>query len=394
MLDFVFQSPTKFILQRGGEAAAGNELRALGGKKVLVHYGSESAVRSGLIDRVLKALSAAGLSFVTLGGVKPNPRSGLIREGVALCKEQGVDCILAVGGGSVIDSAKAIAAGVPYDGDFWDFYCGKATVNSALPIGVILTIAAAGSEGSSGSVVSLETESGFHKRDCLSGYLRPKFAILNPELTMTLPPYQTACGIVDIMAHVLERYFSDTEEVELTDRLCEAVLLTMLFEGPKVMKNPEDYGARANIMWAGSLAHNDLCGTGRAQDWASHMMEHELSALYDVAHGAGLAVIMPAFMEYVLTKHAPARQAQLAVRVFGCAPSADEMALAKEGIARFRRFIKSLGMPGNFEELGAKRADIPVLLEKLAIEGRTIGGFVPLDRAACEAVYTIAADAE
>jgi len=391
MDNFQFYSPTEFIFGRGTEAQAGEMVKKYGGTKVLIHYGSGSAVRSGLIDCVKKSLEESGIAFTELGGVQPNPRDTLIYKGIELCRSEGVDFILSVGGGSCIDSSKAIALGVPYEGDFWDFYGTGKTVEKALPIGTVLTIAAAGSEGSGASVVT--KEEGSLKRDVGSDLLRPRFSILDPELTCTLPAYQTACGATDIMAHVFERYFTNTREVEITDRLCEAVLLTMIKETPRVIARPDNYEARANIMWAGTVAHNDIVGVGRSQDWNSHGIEHELSALYDCAHGAGLAVIMPAWMEFVY-KHDVMRFAQMAVRVWGCQMNfeyPDETAL--EGIACFRRFLHSIGMPINFEELGAKEEDIPKLVEKFGIgDGRT-GGFVHLSAQDVATIYRIAANA-
>ena len=350
MNNFQFYSPTEFIFGRDTETKAGEMVKKYGGTKVLIHYGSGSAVKSGLLDRVKASLDESGIAYTELGGVQPNPRDTLIYKGIELCRSEGVDFILSVGGGSCIDSSKAIALGVPYDGDFWDFYGSGKVVEKALPIGTVLTIAAAGSEGSGASVVT--KEEGSLKRDVGSDLLRPRFSILNPELTCSLPAYQTACGATDIMAHVFERYFTNTRDVEITDRLCEAVLLTMIKETPRVIAQPDNYEARANIMWAGTVAHNDIVGVGRSQDWNSHGIEHELSALYDCAHGAGLAVIMPAWMEFVY-KHDVMRFAQMAVRIWGCQMNfefPDETAL--EGIACFRSFLHSIGMPINFEQLG------------------------------------------
>ncbi len=297
MQNFNFHSPTEFVFGRGRENEVGQYVKKYGGSRVLIHYGGGSAVKSGLLDRVRKSLADEGLYCVELGGVKPNPRDTLIYEGIELCRKEQIDFILSVGGGSCIDSSKGIALGVPYEGDFWDHYTRKAYVGTALPIGTVLTIAAAGSEGSGASVVTQEATK--LKRDVGSDLLRPRFSVLNPELTCTLPAFQTACGAADIMAHVFERYFTNTSEVEITDRLCEAILLTMVKETPRVIANPGNYEARANIMWAGTVAHNDIVGVGRGQDWNSHGIEHELSGMYDVAHGAGLAVIMPSWMEYV-----------------------------------------------------------------------------------------------
>ncbi len=281
---------------KGEEKSAGRLVRRFGGSRVLIHYGGGSAVRSGLLDRVKKSLDGEGVSYIELGGVRPNPRSGLVREGIELCRKEKVDFILAVGGGSAIDSSKAIAAGTLYDGDFWDFYTGK-PITEALPVGTILTISAAGSEGSGDSVIT--NEDGMFKRGASGEAIRPAFSILNPELTETLPAWQTACGITDIIAHLLERYLTNTKDVVTTDRMIEGLMLAMIEEGPKAVDHPDDYEARANIMWAGMMAHNNSCGVGRSQCWNSHDIEHELSALYDCAHGAGLAVTFPAYLTYV-----------------------------------------------------------------------------------------------
>lgn len=377
MLNFSFHSPTFFEFGRGAETKAGALAKQFGGSKVLLHYGGGSAVRSGLLGRVEDALKQAGIPYVSLGGAQPNPRDTLVYEGIRICREEQVDMVLAVGGGSVIDSAKAIAVGALYEGDFWDFFEGRRAVERTLPVGVVLTIAAAGSEGSNSMVIT--KEEGALKRGVRSELVRPAFAMLNPELTFTLPAYQTACGAADIMAHIMERYFTNTPEVELTDRLCEAILLTMLYEVPRVMADPAHYDARANIMWAGALAHNDLCGVGREQDWGSHGIEHELSAMYDVAHGAGLAVVFPAWMKYVY-KHDVLRFAQFAQRIFGCQMHEDNPeATALEGIQRLTDFWKSIGLPTTFEELGAKEEDIPEMVRKVAYAADgTRGKFVPL----------------
>lgn len=391
MNNFNFYSPTEFVFGRDRENECGKYVRKYGGTKVLIHYGGGSVVRSGLLDRVKRSLTENGIGFVELGGVKPNPRDTLVYQGIELCRKESVDFILAVGGGSTIDSSKAIAIGVPYDGDFWDFYSGK-HAEKALPVATVLTIAAAGSEGSGDSVIT--KEDGMLKRGTGSDVLRPRFSIMNPELTQTLPAYQTACGATDIMAHVFERYFTNTAEVEITDRLCEAVLLTMIKETPRVIADPDNYEARANIMWAGTVAHTNIVGVGRDQDWNSHGIEHELSALYDCAHGAGLAVIMPAWMEFV-HNHNVMRFCQMATRVFGCQMNFENPeATAMEGIRRFRSFLHSIGMPINFKELGAKEEDIPALVEKFGLgDGRT-WGFVRLSSADIAEIYKIAARAE
>nr|MBP3598537.1 iron-containing alcohol dehydrogenase [Eubacterium sp.] len=392
MDNFNFYSPTEFVFGKGKENECGEYVKKYGGSRVLIHYGSGSAERSGLLDRVKASLENSGISYVTLGGVQPNPRDTLIYEGIKICREENVDFILSVGGGSCIDSSKGIALGVPYDGDFWDFYGTGKPVEKALPIGTVLTIAAAGSEGSGASVVT--KEEGMLKRDVGSDLLRPRFSVLNPELTQTLPAYQTACGATDIMAHVFERYFTNTKEVEITDRLCEAILVTMIKETPRVIEDPNNYEARANIMWAGTVAHNDIVGVGRSQDWNSHGIEHELSGLYDCAHGAGLAVIMPAWMEFVY-KHDVMRFAQMAVRVWGCQMNFEcPEETAKKGIACFRKFLHEIGMPINFEELGAKEEDIPVLVEKFGLGDGKTGGFVSLSSEDVAKIYGIAAKAE
>ena len=389
MNDFDFYSPTYFVFGRGREAEAGTYVKKFGGSRVLVLYGGQSAKRSGLLDRVLASLNGAGLHTAELGGVKPNPRSGLVYEGIDLCRKEGIDFLLAVGGGSVIDTAKAIAIGVPYEGDFWDFFSGKVP-EKALPVGTVLTIAASGSEGSPDSIIT--NEKTLDKNSAEADCLRPCFSILDPALTESLPPYQTACGVTDIMAHAFERYFTNTEDVEVTDRLLEGVLLTMLHEGPRVMADPHDYGARANIMWAGMVCHNDMMGVGRKQDWNSHHLEHVLSALYDCAHGAGLAVIMPAWMRYCADHHDGLRMAQMAVRVFGCQMDfADPRRTALEGIAAFRAFLKSIGMPLTFAEIGADPADIPKLVEMNHVGDGVTGGYVGLTSDAIREIYEIAA---
>ncbi len=391
MDNFQFYSPTEFLFGKDTELQAGAYVKKYGGTKVLLHYGSGSVIRSGLLDRVKQSLEEAGVAYTELGGVKPNPRDTLVYEGIELCRKEQVDFILSVGGGSCIDSSKGIAAGVPYAGDFWDFYSGKAVVSNPLPIGTVLTIAAAGSEGSGASVLTQERT--MLKRDTGSDQLRPRFSILNPALTCTLPAYQTACGATDIMAHVFERYFTNTKEVEITDRLCEAVLLTMIKETPRVIADPNLYEARANIMWAGTVAHNDIVGVGRSQDWNSHGIEHELSGLYDCAHGAGLAVIMPAWMEFVM-HHDVMRFAQMAVRIWGCEMNfAQPEVTAKQGIAAFRRFLSDIGMPINFEQLGAKEEDIPLLVKNFGIGDGKTGGFLPLSAEDVTEIFKIAAKA-
>ena len=387
MENFSFYSPTYFAFGKDAEYQAGSLVKQFGGSKVLIHFGGGSVIRSGLLDRVKKSLEEANVPYVELGGVKPNPRSGLVYEGIELCKKEGVDFILAVGGGSTIDSSKAIAAGTVYDGDFWDFYSGK-PITKALPVGTVLTIAAAGSEGSPDSVIT--KEEGMFKRGASGNAIRPKFSILNPALTQTLPAYQTAAGATDIMAHLYERYLTNTKEVEVTDRLIEALLLTMVHETPRVIEDPNNYEARANIMWAGMMAHNNSCGVGRSQDWNSHNIEHELSALYDCAHGAGLAITMPAVFTYVMN-HDVMRFAKVAVRVWGCQMDFDHPEVtAKAGLEALRVYLRSIGMPLTFAEIGAKEEDIPKLVDVLCNGNGgngSITGFVTLNEEDCKKIY-------
>ncbi|MBP7401013.1 MAG: iron-containing alcohol dehydrogenase [Clostridia bacterium] len=388
MNDFTFYSPTYFVFGKDTEMRSAEMIRRFGGSRVLILYGGGSAERSGLLGRIRGALDGAGIPHAELGGVLPNPRSGLVYRGIEQCRADGTDFILAVGGGSVIDSAKAIAAGVVYEGDFWDYFREGKPVTRALPVGTVLTIPAAGSEGSPDCVITLED--GMLKRGMTGEALRPAFSILNPELTCSLPPFQTACGAADIMAHVMERYFTRTTDVETTDRLCEALLAAMVHEVPRVLADPDNYGARANIMWAGIVAHNNIVGVGRTQDWASHNLEHELSALYDVAHGAGLAVVFPAWMTYVY-KADVTRFAQFASRVFGIPMDfADPERTALDGIARLKAVFASFGLPTDFAGLGAREEDIPLMVGKLGLDdGKTLGGFVRLNAQDCLSIYRL-----
>lgn len=386
MNNFNFYSPTYFAFGKQRENEAGKLVKRFGGTNVLIHYGGGSVIKSGLLDRVKKSLTEEGITFSELGGVVPNPRSGLVYQGIELCKKEKIDFILAVGGGSAIDSAKAIALGALYDGDFWDFYCGK-RIEKALKVATILTISAAGSEGSMGTVIT--HENGMLKRAANHDVLRPVFSIMNPELTATLPDYQIACGVTDMMAHVMERYFTNTKNVEISDRLSEGILLAIINEAPKALKT-RDYDALANIMWSGMVAHNDTSGVGRQDDWSTHNMEHELSALYDVAHGAGLAVMFPAWMKYVM-HHDVMRFAQFAVRVWGCEMDFQQPGkTALQGIERYEQFMTSIGMPIRFAELGAKAEDIPAMVKTLGLNGRTLGSFVKLTEEDVRKIYELA----
>ena len=363
MNNFTFYSPTEFVFGRDTERQIGALVQKYGARKVMLVYGGGSVLRSGLLARVKQSLQEAGIGFCELGGVQPNPVDTKVYEGIELCRREQPEMMLPVGGGSVIDTAKAIAVGALYDGDFWDFYCGKAKPEQALKVGVLLTIPAAGSEGSGNTVITkVDTLQKLGLR--MPGLLRPCFAIMNPELTYTLPPYQTASGIVDMMAHIMERYFSNTTGVEVSDRLAEGLLKAIITEGTIVMKNPQDYDARANIMWSGMIAHNDTCSVGREEDWTSHAMEHELSALYGVTHGAGLAVVFPAWMTW-MAEHNAGKIAQYAVRVWDVPDTGDQKAVALEGIRRLKAFLISIGMPVTLGELGVYAPDIPRLVEGL-----------------------------
>lgn len=349
MNNFVFQNGTAIIFGKDTHLQVGVET-AKHSKRVLIHYGGGSIKQTGLYDSVVKSLSEAGVSFVELGGVLPNPRLSLVEEGIRLCRERDIDFILAVGGGSVIDSAKAIAVGVLYEGNVWDFYSAKASAQAALPIGVVLTIAAAGSEASDSSVIT--NEDGWHKRGMGADCIRPTFSILNPELTNSLTPFQTMVGIADIMSHVMERYFTSNRNNDLTDRLCEATLKTAINNARIILREPTQYEARAEIMWAGTIAHNNLLGTGRIGDWASHNIEHELSGIYDVPHGAGLAVVFPAWMKYVYRENVE-RFVQFAVRVWDVDLGFESPeAIALEGIRRLESFFSEMGLPVRLDQLG------------------------------------------
>ncbi|MGJ7923255.1 iron-containing alcohol dehydrogenase [Neobacillus sp. LXY-4] len=374
MQDFVFHNSTKLIFGKNKEELVGQE-SVVYGKKLLLHYGGGSIKASGLYTKVVHSLHEHGIEIFELGGVQPNPRVSLVREGVALCKENDIDFILAVGGGSVIDSAKAIAAGAKYDGDVWDFFDGKAEITDCLPIGVVLTIPAAGSESSNGTVIT--NEDGWYKRSCGHTIMRPKFAIMNPVLTYTLPPYQTACGITDMMAHILERYFTNEKNVELTDRLCEATLKTIINNAPTVLADPTNYEARAEIMWSGTLAHNDLLGTGRIGDWGSHDIEHEISGIYDLAHGAGLAIVFPAWMKYVY-KHDVNRFVQFANRVWDVEIDLNNLEkTVLGGIKKTEQFFSSIGMPVRLEEVNIDDEYFEEMAKK-GTERGPLGNFVKL----------------
>lgn len=384
MENFNYVSPTYIAFGKGKEEEVGHLTQLYQGSKVLIVYGGGSVVRSGLLERIECRLEESGLDYVLFGGVSPNPLSGKVYEGIQTGKEHGCDFILAVGGGSVIDTAKAIAAGMCYEGDYWDFFEGK-EVTKALPIGVVLTIAASGSEGSPDAVITRECDK---KKTAAGGeVLRPKFSIMNPELTVTLPMYQTVSGVADIISHVLERYFTKTSHVEMTDRMCEGVLKGMIRAGRQVVKSPENYDVRANIMWGGYVAHNDILGVGRIQDWGTHHLEHELSALFGCTHGAALAVLIPHWMRAAM-KEDGMRFAQLAVNVWGCEMNFDapeETAL--EGIREFAQFFKEIGLPTSLGEFGIKETDINRIVDNLFHTAPTHGRFFDITRERARDIY-------
>jgi hypothetical protein len=388
MDNFTFYSPTLYEFGRGAEEKTGMLTFLMGVNKVMIVFGKKYVKANGLLDRIETSLSTIGIEYVEFGGIEANPTDDKVYEAINLARNKHVDGLLAIGGGSVIDTAKAIAAGVPYDGDFWDFFSGKSVVKNALPVGVVLTIPGAGSEGSGNAVIT--------KRETLQkislrtdSILKPRFAIVDPELTFTLSAYQTACGIVDMMSHIMERYFSPTSRVEVSDRLAEGILMALVNEAPKALTDPTDYQARANIEWAGTLAHNGLVGCGRREDWVSHFMEHEISAVYGVTHGAGLAVVIPAWMAF-MAHHKPSKVAQLGRRVFGV-DAPDDRSAAIEAVASLRAFFSAvLRMPLTFKALGIAEPDIDLLVRKLHEDkGETIGGYYRLTAKDTRQIYEL-----
>ena len=367
MFDFNYFTPTKVVFGKNSENKVAELVKEFGGKKVLIHYGGGSIIRSGLMQRVTDLLDKAGISYVKLGGAVPNPHLGLVYEGIELCKKEGIDFLLAVGGGSAIDSAKAIGYGVMNDGDVWDFYDYKRTAKACMPLGVILTLAATGSEMSDSSVIT--KEEGLVKRGYSSDYCRPRFAILNPELTMTLPDYQTACGCTDIMMHTMERYFTNGGNMELTDSMAEALLRTVKENAKILVRDPKNYDARAEVMWAGSLSHNGLTGCGNdGGDWMTHKLEHELGGLYDVAHGAGLAALWGSWARYVYKNCLP-RFKRYAINVMGVPATGTDEEIALKGIEAMEDFYREIKMPTNLRELGveATEEDLKLMAHKCAV---------------------------
>jgi alcohol dehydrogenase len=366
MIDFTYHNPTKIVFGRSSEEVIGKEVRKLGDRVLLV-YGGDTVSRLGILDKVTRSLAAEGVDYVELGGVRPNPRLASVEEGIRLCRLHDLNVVLAVGGGSPIDAAKAIAAGAVYEGCVWDFFSGVAEPKSALPVAVVLTIAAAGSESSNGSVIT--KEEGMLKRPCNSAQIIPKLAIMNPEYTVSLPAYQTACGGADIFAHLVEHYFTQVTHVDYTDRLLEATMRTILTYVPLALDDPSDYDIRAEIMWAGTLAQNNLLSTGRRGDWGSHMVEHELSAIYDIAHGAGMAIAIPAWMKYVWREN-PSRFVQFAQRVFDVdLPVAQQDLIVALGIGRLEAWFRSIGLPVRLGEAGIDESRLREMARKCCQDG-------------------------
>ncbi|MBD5232409.1 MAG: iron-containing alcohol dehydrogenase [Bacteroidales bacterium] len=387
MENFTFYSPTEFVFGRDTQARTGELVARFGGRRVMIVSGGGSAERSGLLAQVRAALTESGIFFIEQKGIAPNPTDDRVYEGIRMARENNIDFLLAVGGGSVIDSTKAVALGVNYEGDFWDFYCGKATPASVLPLGVVLTIPAAGSEGSGNSVIT--KLDGKHKISVRYPMcLRPRFAVMNPELTMSLPWFQTACGITDMLCHIYERYFSNTTGTDLTDSIAEAIMRDVMENALILKETPDDYDARAAVMWASTLAHNGLCGCGKVEDWSSHALEHEISAWHNVAHGAGLAVMVPAWMSFVAEKN-PRKVVQFAVNVMGIAPEGKtEQEICRLGIEALKGFYHTLGLTTSLRELTGCEPDIDLLVRSLqGNKGETLGSYVPLSMNDCKEIY-------
>ncbi len=388
MNNFTFYNPTHFVFGKDAENLIGEKMREAGLHSVLIVYGQGSVVRSGLLSRVCKALEDADITYVELSGIVPNPVDGPVYEGIRLVREHRLDCVLGLGGASALDTAKAIAVGAPYEGDFWDFYAGKATVQEALPILSIPTISAAGSESSNSSVITKESLP--LKRGIKTEKIRPAMALMNPVLTYTVPQSHKAYGVADMMAHIFERYFTNTPDVRLSDEMCEGVLRAIMAAGVEMLKNPTDYASHADIMWAGTLAHNDTLSPGRQQDWSCHGIGHGVSARFGAPHGAALAVLFPAWMRHQLSHDVP-RFYRFAVRVMGVPESADQEKAALAGIDALRAFFDGLGLPGSLNAFGIKETDIPLLVRDVGYnQNGEIGFFNPLKPADVEAIYTAA----
>ena len=392
MKDFIYYAPTEVVFGKESEEQVARLVKKYGGTKVLVHYGGQSAVRSGLLDKICGLLREGGVTYVTLGGVVPNPRLSLAQQGIELCRKEGIDFILAVGGGSVIDSAKCIAYGVGFNGNVWDIYLGNAQPTTMLPVASVLTIPAAGSEMSEASVIT--NEDGDVKLGYSNNMARPKFAIMNPRRTMTLPPYQTAAGVTDMMMHTMERYFTKDDDMDLTTDLAEAVLRRMKTAVFDVLKNPQDYRQRAQIMWGGSVAHNGLTGCGFSDDWATHQLEHELSGMFDVTHGAGLAAVWPSWARYVMHENL-SRFVRFAVNVMDVPNDfTDPEGTAEKGIEAMERFYHAIGMPVTIKELIGRDItdeEIKEMTRKCSRDYQsTCGSLKVLQAADMEAIYRMA----
>lgn len=390
MENFRFQSPTEFIFGRDTQKETGAALKRYGAQRVMIVYGSDRIKREGLFKQITDSIEAAGLEWVEYGGIAPNPTAASVYQGIAVAVREGVNFLLAVGGGSPIDAAKGIALGAVYSGDFWDFYCGKAQPVAALPVGVVLTIPAAGSEGSGNSVITNEKT---HQKISVRYpfVLRPRFAVMNPELTYSLPWFQTVCGVVDMMAHIYERYFSPTVGTQLVDAYSEAILRDVMDQAMTLRLDGENYDARADVMWAGTLAHNGLCGVGKVEDWSSHRLEHEISAFYDVAHGAGLAVMIPAWMTFCARRN-PDKLWRFAINVMSVNPAGkDTEEIIDEGISELKNFYHDMGLTTNLRELVGKEPDIDMMVESLHRNmGDTLGAYVPLSMEDCREIYKLA----
>lgn len=386
MENFRFKNTTEIIFGRDAERYTGREIKKYS-EKVLVHYGGKTIKKIGLYDKVIKTLKEENIEFLELGGVQPNPILGLVKQGIKICRKNNIGFILAIGGGSVIDSSKAIALGVPYKKDIWDFFIAKASPEAALPVGVVLTVPAAGSESSDVSVITNEEtllKKGFHNQ-----LIRPRFSILNPEVSFSIGHYQTACGIADTMSHIMERYFTQTAKADLTDRLCEGALKSVIANAPVVLQNPRDYDARAELMWASTIAHNGILGTGRIEDWGSHKLAHELSAIYGIAHGATLSIIFPAWMKYAC-RHNLKRFAQYAVRVWDvdCCFGTDEY-IAKKGIEKTIDFFNSIGLPTTLDKLDVDEKKFEEMANK-ELQWGPLGNFIKLKKEDIINIYKLA----
>lgn len=388
MNNFEFRNPTRIIFGKGTENNIGREIKKYT-DRILLCYGGGSIKKSGLYSRVVTSLKENNIEFIELSGIKPNPRLNLVKKGIDLCRQNDINFVMSVGGGSAADTAKAIAVGVPYNGDVWDFYIGKVKVKEALPIAVILTLPATGTESSNSSVIT--NEDGLYKKGLNSELIRPTFSIMNPELTYTLPAYQTSCGISDIMAHTMERYFTNVDHVDLTDRLCEATLKTVINNAKILIKHPKNYDARAEIMWSGTIAHNGLLNTGRIGDWGSHKIEHELSAIYDIAHGAGLSIVFPAWMKYVY-KHNVNLFVQFAVRVWDVDLSFSSYEnIALEGISRLEQFFKKIGLPTKLSDANIDDNRFEEMANKCTENNtKTVGQFIKLGKEDIINILTLA----